>query len=136
MTKLSKSVKACVLAAAFLGAVAAQAQMDATARIVVQESSYAFDGKSIAGLDTLEASVREVHPKTIELSACGSDATHNLKAAVHRFSDFPLEIQVVSAASSRCSAGFLVRPVNLSTGNVARGADDAAIDQYWQQVAP
>src|SRR5262245_20049686 len=139
MTNLSQLVHTTLLATAFLAA-GSQAQTPAgsfgSANIVVKSGSFAFDGRSIADLDALESVVQMVHPKTIELSACGTEAVPSLKATVHRLNEFPLHIQMLSAGSTHCTAGAMATRVNLSSATATASDDHAAVEAYWRQVTP
>ena len=137
MTNLPKLVQVSALLSALLAASShGQSSGDSfgSVNVVVKNGSFALGTRWMEDLDALEAAVRTVNPKTIEIRACGQDAAANLKAAAQRLSEFPLHIQVVNAASQSCAVSFVSTRVSAGAG--AAGVDRAAVEAYWRQVTP
>lgn len=137
MTYLPNLVQVSVLMSALLAASSYGQTRDGsfgTADVVVTNEAFVLGGRWLNDLGALEAAVRTVNPKTIEIRACGQDATANLKAATQRLSEFPLHIQVANAASHSCAVGSVSTRVSVGAG--AAGVDYAAVEAYWQQVTP
>ena len=128
-----------IFGAALLGAAgsafAASDVQIAPERVMAYDNYYIFGRAAIDDLDALETAVRVVRPKGIQLSACGADATQALKAAVHRFRDLPLQVQVLSMSAPVCEVA-VSRHASQRRIPMPTGISDSAVDEYWRQVMP
>ncbi len=104
-------------------------------QVTVHRDYYVFEGIAFDSLDALETVASARQPSAIELDACGPTAARALKAAIHRFNEHRLGVQVLDGAAPKCTAA-VARRVNQVGGPLPAGIDEAAVDRYWRQVAP
>lgn len=137
-TKISSAL-ATIVGAAFLGATGSASSTSdvqiAPERVLAYGSYYIFGRAAINDLDALETAVRTVNPKGIQLTACGANAAQALKAAVHRFRDQPVQVQVLDVSAPTCEVA-VARRASQRDALIPTGIDAPAVDAYWIQVTP
>ena len=104
-------------------------------RVMAYGNYYTLKRAAIDDLDTLEAAVRAMSPKGIQLNACGENAAQALKAATHRFRDLPVHLHVFDASAPICEVAVAHR-ASQRTALVPAGIDESAVERYWVQVTP
>lgn len=107
-----------------------------TASIAVFADRYASSGQAFVDLDALEAAVQSMHPRVVQLHACGSAANRPLLAAAYRLRHRYVEMRVSSNDEPACTVATTVRAMTISV-RPSRPADDvAAVDGYWRGLMP
>jgi hypothetical protein len=106
--------------------------------VAIFAEHYVLEGRAIDDLDVLETSVRDRHPRTVRLDACGSGTERAQRAAAHRLRHLYLELRVLDAGSPDCPSPGAAHavPVGRRVGARPYGIDDAAVDQWWHQLMP
>jgi len=130
----SLAVVAAALVAA-LSAAASNAQV-AEARVVAKANQYSFRASAYGSLSTLEEAIRQARPAAVHLDACGPGASRALGAAVDRLSDLVLYLRILDESSPPCRGGAVAMTASHRTTPALPDIDDAAVERYWQQVAP
>ena len=104
-------------------------------QVTVHRDYYVLEGIAFDSLDALSTALSARQPSAIELDACGPTAARALKAAIHRFNEHRLAVQVLDGAAPRCTTA-VARRVSQVGVPFPTGIDEAAVERYWRQVAP
>lgn len=125
-----------LLGLALTGAASAQLpKPDAT--VVVYPAHLVWTDQTFYDLDMLGATVLPRAPQYVRIAACGADAPRLFKATAHYFRFLQLDLQVLSAPECEATAVGRMQPVaQLPRLQAPRDIDEAAVDAWWQQVAP
>jgi hypothetical protein len=102
------------------------------ATVAVYDARYVAGGRSYESLDALESAVREARPSALLLVACTPAAARAWLAAVPRFEDIPMHLDVVAATSPVCPAVPMRAGAPAATGAQA----DSGVQQYWNRRMP
>lgn len=106
----------------------------AVTAIAAHAGHYVVGGRSFDDLNALEAAVREVRPRSLAIVSCEAGAARAWAAAVHRFSDLPLDLHALDASAPACIAPAAMRIVQRA--DAPSGIDDARVKDYWERVQP
>ena len=119
---------------AFMVAPAAQTTPWAAERIAVHAEYGVYGGRAYLDIDELATALREAHPVTLEVIACGPAAVDAFIRAVPYFSAFALVPQVADAGHLACLTPALLRIAQGSQPFATKG--EVAAAKYWSEVAP
>jgi hypothetical protein len=100
--------------------------------IGVHDGRYVFGGRTYSSLDAVEAGVRASRPATLLILSCTPAATRSWLAAVPRFDDLPMHLDVSNGSSTACEAAI---PVSASSGSASAGVEPA-VQEYWDRRMP
>lgn len=105
--------------------------------ITVRADDVLVSGRRFDNTDALERHVMSAAPHVVRVQACGPSALTAWKVVVYRLRRLPIEPAVIGANDPACVAETLATPVSLTTrGSLLDGADDAAVNRFWQQMMP
>jgi hypothetical protein len=123
-------------AALMLAAPAALASHATGARqasaISVHDGYYIAGGQTYTTLDALESAVRASRPATLLIVQCTPEATRYWLAAVPRFEDLPMHLDVSNESSAACGTAAVT---GMTKGPTAIEVEPA-VAQYWSRRMP
>ena len=102
--------------------------------IVAHARHYTAGGRAYIDLDQLEAAVRATRPASVRIVSCEPEATRAWLAAVHRFDNMPMELDV-DASAPACGAAAVPVSSSAAGGGLA-GIDDDVVSRYWERRMP
>jgi hypothetical protein len=102
------------------------------ATVAVYDGRYVAGGRSYESLDALESAVRAARPSALLLVACTPTAARAWLAAVPRFEDIPMHLDVVAGDAPVCPV--IAMPAGALAASGAQ--PDAGVQQYWNQRMP
>ena len=106
----------------------------AAERIAVHAEYGVYGGRAYLDIDELATALREAHPVTLEVIACGPAAVDAFIRAVPYFSASALVPQVADAGHLACLTPALLRIAQGSQPFATKG--EVAAAKYWSEVAP
>jgi hypothetical protein len=100
------------------------------ALVAVYDARYVAGGRVYESLDALEQAVRAARPTAVLVVACTPASAPAWLAAVPRFDDIPMHLDVAVDASPQCPA------IPVRTAMASSAPADPAVDQYWSRRMP
>lgn len=100
--------------------------------IGIQDGRYVAAGQTHASLDALDAAVRAARPAAVLIVSCATAATASWLAAVPRFDDLPMHLDVSDGSSPACLATM---PASVRPGTTGMELDPAT-RRYWDGRQP
>lgn len=137
-SRLSRTAVAGALALALpLTGLAADRTSGATLTVTVHADRYVAAGVSFLDLDALDALAKPMNSSLVRLEACGPASASAFLAAVERYRDSRLELDVLAPTAPACAA-VPMRAIQVSqaAGPVPVAAAAPSSDRYWQRVMP
>jgi len=105
------------------------------ATVAVHAGHYVIGGRRYDNLDALESAVRAARPRAVHIVSCEAGATRAWLAAIPRFDDLLIRLDVLDPSHPLCQAATAV-PVGMRGGVTPTGIDEAAVQRYWDQHTP
>jgi hypothetical protein len=100
--------------------------------VSVHDGYYVAGGQTYTTLDALEAAVRASRPATLLIVQCSPEATRSWLAAVPRFEDLPMHLDVSNGSSGACGAPA----ATVATKGPTALDLEPAVAQYWSRRMP
>jgi Ni,Fe-hydrogenase III small subunit len=111
----------------------AQSGAPSDVRVAVHAAHYAVTGRAFDEVNALAAAIEAMRPSSVGIDACGPGTTRALMAAVHRLRDWPLHLRVHDVGDDAC---VKQSAVSVRVGQRGLRIDDAAVNRYWNSIAP
>lgn len=129
-----RALAAATASSALFGHAAAEHGSQPDVTVAVHPTHYWLAGRAIRDLDKLAVAIDALNPRSIGIDACGAGSTRPLMAAAYRLRAKPLYLRASESNEAACA---MRDPTALTVSLRALQIDDeAAVDRYWQSIAP